>query len=354
MVRIAKVPPPASASDVPGPIPLTHHAILELVAPFSRRGHHLDLPASDRAARRLHFKPRLHPDRPQPGETLTETLVFEHPAEEHFRLQRLVSDGDGLVSTLEIEGTDPGLLLQQIETVEVERQLIVVDGVHCARSYRLQPVAADEHRPAHWRPQLEKAEARVGAAQLTLNAKTGRKMPAEFELRATDDQRLRVPADLFAVLGWEWRPMRQLGRFWRGSVRIAAAEPERTADVESKLSQGVSHLAATLRSDPADFHARWQSARWRVTFQRAIPMLIGVALLGITPLVQLLSLETTSLARMFIFHAPSLLLVGILMLRELPVIEIPPMPRQLIGRDWIVDDHKGRIATTPVTRAEAG
>lgn len=354
MVRIARLPEPVAAPVPPGPIPLTHHAILGLVAPFSRRGYHLDLPASDRAARRLRFKPTVHADRPLAGDTLTETLSLEHPAEEHFRLQRLVADAEGLVSTLEIEGTDPGLLLEQIESIEVGRQLVAVDGVHVARSYRLQPVAADEQEPARWRLQLEKAEARVAGAQLSLNAKTGRKMPADFELRAADDRRLRVPADLFAVLGWEWRPMRQLGRFWRGSVRIAAAEPERTADVEFKLAQAVSHLAATLYTDPGDFHARWQSARWRVTFQRAIPMLIGVGLLGITPLIQLLSLETASLARMFIFHAPPMLLIGIFMMRELPVIEIPPMPRRLIGRDWIVDDNKGRIGNASVQGAEAG
>jgi hypothetical protein len=83
-------------------------------------------------------------------------------------------------------------------------------------------------------------------------------------------------------------------------------------------------------------------------------MLIGVALLGSAPLIQLLSLEDSSLARMFIFHAPPLLLIGIFMMRELPVIEVPPLPRPLIGRDWITADSKGRFAAQQVQGAEAG
>jgi hypothetical protein len=61
-----------------------------------------------------------------------------------------------------------------------------------------------------------------------------------------------------------------------------------------------------------------------------------------------------SLVRMFIFHAPPLLMVGIFAMRELPVIEIPPIPRPLIGRAWIVDESKGRLDKPPVQGAEAG
>jgi len=343
MVRIAVTPPAAVGAESTGPIPLSHHQILERVAPFSRRGRQVDLAASDRARRQLQFKPIRHPDLPLAGEALTESLTLEQPEDDLFRLCRMLTDDAGLSSTLEIEGTDAGLLLEQVEAIAVERQIIAVAGVHIARSYRLQPVAASEHRPAHWRLQLTTAEARVAGAVLTLNAKTGRKMPADIELDAEAEQRLQVPADLFAVLGWDWRPLRPLGKFWRGSVRIAADEPQRTADAESKLSQAVSHLAKTLRSDPADFHARWQSARWRATFQRAIPLLIGLGLFGAAPLVQLFTLEQASVARMLIFHAPPILLIGIFMMRELPVIEIPPLPRQLVGRDWMIDDGKGRL-----------
>ena len=218
-------------------MPLTHHAILGLVAPFTERGRQLDLAASDRAQRQLRFKPSVHPDLPSAGESLTETLTLDNPEPEHFRLRRVVSDEAGLSSTLEIEGPNPGELLEQIEAIEVGRQLVAVEGLHIARSYRLQPIAASERQSAHWRLQLEQAEAQVEGVCLSLNAKTGPKMPAEIELRANHDQRLRVPADLFAVLGWEWRPMRRFVRFWRGSVRIAATEPERTRAIEAKLAE---------------------------------------------------------------------------------------------------------------------
>jgi hypothetical protein len=358
MVRVASSPSPSTSpqADSSGLVPLTHHAILDLVAPFSQRGHQVDLGASDRAQRQLRFKPIQHADRPTAGESITECLTLDNPEPEHFRLRRVITDGAGLNATLEIEGSDPGVLLEQLEAIEVGRQMVAVEGLHIARDYRLQPIPASEQRAAHWRLQLERAEARVEGVRLTLNAKTGRKMPADLELRAEDDQRLRVPADLFAVLDWEWRPMRSLGRFWRGSVRIAADEPARTQEIEAKLAQAVPHLAKTLRSDPGDFHARWQGARWRVTFQRAIPMLIGLGLLGATPLIQRLSIESTSLVWMFIFHAPVLLAIGILAMRELPVIEIPPLPRPLIGHAWIVDDGNGRMesrAAAPDCRPES-
>lgn len=348
MVRVASIPPtPPQSEPEPGPsglVPLTHHAILGLVAPFTQRGRQLDLAASDRAQRQLRFKPIVHPDLPSAGESVTETLTLDNPEPEHFRLRRLVRDEAGLSSTLEIEGPDPGVLLARVEAIAVARQLVAVEGLHVARGYRLQPFAASERQSAHWRLQLEQAEAQVEGLCLRLNAKTGPKMPADIELRAHRDQRPRVPADLFAVLGWEWRPMRPLGRLWRGSVRLAASEePERTREIEAKLARAVTHLAQTLRADPGAFHARWQGARWRVTFQRAIPLLIGLGLLGATPLIQLLSLESTSLVWMFIFHAPVLLAVGILAMRELPVIEIPPLPRPLIGQAWIIDDGNGRL-----------
>jgi hypothetical protein len=353
MVRVIYNPPPTTSTS-PAPIPLTHHAILSLVAPFTRRGRHVDLAASDRAQRRLRFKPVQHAGLPAPGEQLTELLILEHPETDRFRLMRVVRNDAGLESTLEIDGDAIEPLLKQVEAVPVERQILSVEGTHIARDYRLMPVAADEHRAAHWRSQLQQARASLPGISLTLNAKTGRKMPADFELRAEQDRRLRVPPDLLAVLGWEWRPMRQYGKAWRGSVRIAASEPERTSDIEAQLTRAVKHLVGTLHTDPAEFHERWRGARWRVTFQRAIPLLIGLGMLAAAPLIPLLSLESASPVRMLIFHGPPLLLIGIFMMRELPVIEIPPLPRRLIGRDWIVDDAKGRYASQPVQGAEAG
>ena len=40
--------------------PLTHHEILRLIEPFTRRGRHVDLSATDRIERRIVFKPVVH------------------------------------------------------------------------------------------------------------------------------------------------------------------------------------------------------------------------------------------------------------------------------------------------------
>ena len=62
--------------------PLTHHDILGLIEPFSRRERHVDLAASDRAERLLRFKPI---DRDGGAR---ETLQLDVFATQGFRLTR--------------------------------------------------------------------------------------------------------------------------------------------------------------------------------------------------------------------------------------------------------------------------
>jgi len=356
MVRVVYTPPNPSPTspEGPGPIPLTHHEILGLVGPFTRRDRHVDLAVSDRRHRSLTFKPIFHADLPDAGATLKEVLLLENPEPERFRLVRTLTDPAGLAATLEVEGSDPAVLLEQVEGVEPQRQFPVRAGVPIARSYRIEARTAgeDDSTVPHWQVILRKAEAEIEGVRLTVNAKTGRGMPADLELRAAHERELNVPQDLLAVLGWDWRPMREIGKGWRGSVRLPKHEPARTAAAETKINRTVEHLARTFRRAPADFHTRWQSARWRVTFRRAIPLLTGLAILAATPLIKVFSLENESLVRMLIFHAPPLMLVGMFMLKEMPVIEVPPLPRPLIKRTWIKGDDS---AATParVQSAEA-
>ena len=61
--------------------PLTHHEILELCAPLSRTKQRMDLPASDRGARRVVFQPV---DRAG----LRETLTLHNPYAGVFTLTR--------------------------------------------------------------------------------------------------------------------------------------------------------------------------------------------------------------------------------------------------------------------------
>jgi hypothetical protein len=355
MVRVVYNPPAPSAPTAPGPIPLSHHEILGLVGPFSRRGRHVDLPASDRAQRSLTFKPLTHAGLPAEGGSLTEVLVLENPEAGHFRLLRTLTDPDGRQATLEIQGSDAGLLLEQVEAVEPARQFPVRGGVPIARSYRIEPRAAgeDDDPAPRWRVVLLRAEAEIDGVLVSVNAKTGRGMPAELELRATHERDLNAPQDLLAVLGWDWRPLRQIGKAWRGSIRLPKHEPARTAEAETKINRTVEHLARTFSRPPADFHARWQSARWQVTLRRAMPLLTGLAILAATPLIKVFSLENESLVRMLIFHAPPMMLVGMFMLKEMPVIEVPPLPRPLIKRSWINGKDAPAVPAAEVQSAEA-
>ena len=68
--------------------PLTHHEILTLVEPFTRRGRHVDLAASDRLERRLVFKTIEHAAPGAADAMVRETLVLEQPKAERFRLTR--------------------------------------------------------------------------------------------------------------------------------------------------------------------------------------------------------------------------------------------------------------------------
>jgi hypothetical protein len=359
MVRVVYTPsndsPDPSTPQQPGLIPLSHHEILGLVGPFTRSGRHVDLPGSDRRNRSITFKPVVHADLPADGETLTEVLVLENPEPERFRLVRTLTEPAGHKATLEIEGTDPGILLEQVTAVEPARQFPVRGGVPIARSYRIEPRGAGEDgNPApRWQVVLLRAEAEINGVLVSINAKTGRGMPAELDLSATHERDLNIPQDLLAVLGSDWRPLRGLGKRWRGSFRLPKNEPARTAEAERKTGRTVEHLARTFSRPPADFHGRWHGARWRVTLRRAVPLLTGLGILAATPLIKLFSLDDESLVRMLIFHAPPLMLVGMFMLKEMPVIEVPPLPRPLIKRSWIDGQDMMPAPAGEVQSAEA-
>lgn len=380
-------------------LPLTHHEILALVAPFTRRGLHLDMAASQREARILRFKPLPHPPSATQALALESRLTLEVATNDCHRLVRQVWDTTGLCATATLEGSDLEIMLDQLDALPVGRQIDVVEGVTVARSYRIDsPPAAglsgrargltggllhagarlvrglgagqDERAPgpaedkaeaeartpppdqsAHPQPMLQGAMARV--AGVTLELRTDRFDGPVVPLRLAADAglRLRIPEDLLAVIGWSWRPLRLLVSDWRGSIRVAADEPARTADIEAKLARTIRHLARTLATPPAEFHRRHRRARWRASLQRGIPLLIGLLILAAAPATQWLPLADDSVLRMLIFHAPPLLLMGFFMLREIPRIELPPIPRALTFPAWIQPDTP---APTTRTRTHLG
>jgi hypothetical protein len=385
------LPDPILRGDRQPAKPLTHHEILTLMAPFTRRGLHADMNASRREDRLLSFKSSEHAASDELPICLQAWLTLDASSAQRYRLVRQVTDETGLVSTATVEGAALDALLGQMDALPVQRQFRVYDGIPVARSYVIdvpadaglskkaavsaggavgavvgrvrslrrhsdaeappaapgpdeavsEPIAqsgdADAgDAPGVPRPILVEASARIAGAMLTLKADRLGGPAVEVKLTADPGFKLKIPEDLVAVLGWPWRPLREFVSYWRGGIRVSGSEPTRTADIELKLARTVKHLARTLAQSPERFHDRFRRARWRVSFQRGIPLMVGLLILAITPAVQFLRMEDDSILRMLIFHAPPMMLVGFFMMREMPRIEIPPLPRRLINRSWIV------------------
>ncbi|NEX20826.1 hypothetical protein G3480_10965 [Thiorhodococcus mannitoliphagus] len=316
--------------------PLSHHEILSLMAPFTKAGRHADLAASQRAERRLAFKAIQHGPTDKLPLSLTETLQLEVPESGPLTLVRSVQDDSGLVSTLTAKGEDAALLLERVDAVPVRRQFGLHAGVPVARSYLIEESSdAQEGVPPPARLLITAAKARVHG--INLDFKADRFVSHAVDLRLTADAgtKLLIPEDLTAVIGWRWRPLREFISLWRGSIRVQSKEPRRTPDIEHKIGRTITHLVRTLEQPPADFHPRYQKARWRVSFQRGIPLGIGLLLVALTPAIRYIDMADDSILRMLIFHAPPLMLAAMFMTRELPRIEIPPIPRPLKNKRWL-------------------
>jgi len=121
------------------PYPLTHHEILGLIEPFTRRGRHVDLAASNRVDRRLVFKPFVHAGDTPACAGACEILTLESARPEVYRLVRTLTLPGGAAATLVTDGPSPGELLARVEAVAPRDQFQLVANVSIARSYRLEP-----------------------------------------------------------------------------------------------------------------------------------------------------------------------------------------------------------------------
>jgi len=340
--------------------PLTHHEILTIVAPFTRSGRQLDMSASDRAARCLRFKERRRPGTegadavPGRAAEFIEALRLENPDPQHYRLTRTLTDPCGLAAQLEAEGDDPAGLLAAIDAVPAERAFVTGPGFSIAQSHRLTPETLLI---------LTGAEARfvglsLGDLRLVLAQPTRLGVRVGFELRgasggaaaggtaaggAAAGGTLAIPDDLLAVLGRDWSPLRLDADAWRGSLRLRGKEPGRSRRAEAALTAGARHLAMTFAEPPARFHERRVAARWAVMLRRALPLLACFGLIGAAAAVPRLHLAENSGLRMLIFNAPPILMMLFFCLRELPRIELPPLPRRSRSAQWRLA-AAGRVA----------
>ena len=332
MVTLVRKPADEPASPA---APLTHHDILALIGPFTRGGRQLDLPASDRLARRLFFKPVQHSSAGD-GMALTDTLQLENPEAGHYRLTRLTAHRDGPTARLQAEGPDPGELLAAIDGVAPQRHFQTVAGGAIARSYRVKPGTPQPPLVlTHGVVQLDGLLLKMRVPEVTgLSAEIEVVTAAEDTAMAAGMAPMALPEDLLAVLGWDWTRLERARGTWTSRLNLRKSEPERSQDAERKLDRMAQHLAQTLAEPPSRFHERRSAARWGVALRRAIPLLTCVGLIAGAVAVPSLGLGPDSIFRMLIFHAPPLLLMAGICMREMPRIEIPPLPRASRASSW--------------------
>lgn len=304
-------------------VPLTHHEILELVAPFSRSGRRVDLAASDRIARRLRFKPLQHAPEAPLDQTLHEELELESFAADDHRVTRRLRGDDGLEAVLVADGPDVGELAQRIAAVPLARHFLAGEGWRAVLSHRAR-LSGDGVATVI----LTEARARVAGLDLKLKVSGVAGINADLELMPRAGQTISLPDDLLAVLGWPWTCIARLREGWGGALRLKGDGAERTRDAEHKLVQTLDHLARTLAGTPREFHERMARERWRVTLRRAVPMLVSVALIAGAAMVPLVELSQNSVWRMLVFHSPAFLLMLFFCLGEMPRLEFPPLPRR--------------------------
>ncbi len=301
--------------------PLTHHQIIGLIPPFTRRGRHVDLGASNRQERRIAFEAIDHDGPP----SLRETLELENPYDDHFVLtRRLQLDGGELQASLVAEGRDAGELLQRIEAVAPQRQFNLDAGSRTGLSFRLDGA----------RLILNEATSQFGGYTLHTRVPRTKGMAAEFELAAPAAAAVTLPEDLLAMIGWDWSPLRARKDTWTGKVRLRGKEPRRSTSAEAKLARTVQHLVATLSQPPAAFHQRHAKARWGAALRRGIPLLTALGMIAGASMLPRAALDDFSPLRMMLFNIPTLLLALAFSMQELPRFEIPPWPRRLDASAW--------------------
>lgn len=302
--------------------PLSHHAILALMAPFSAAGWALDLPASDRATRRLVFKPVAH----EAGAThpaLVETRELRDTERGWQLTRRLQADTpDALAAEVLADDGEPGELLAAAQAL-VPATLFTPEGA--ALALRCRP-----GQP----PQLRAAQARVAGLQFGYTVSRVKGYPAEMRLTRAEADPRRLPDDLFEVLGRGWARLVPVRIGWECSVMLKGSGTERDADAHRRLAETLRHLAQVLAEPPARFHQRFAARRWRIGLLRGAPLALGVAIVVVAFAVRGTGGRAEALLGAVANLVPPLLMALFFMRREMPRIELPRVPRRLPPTSW--------------------
>ena len=314
--------------------PLTHHDILGLVEPFTRRGRHVDLAASNRIERRLVFKAILPQSDAPALAGVHENLQLELLATGTSRLTREFRRPDGLTARLLAMGPAPGDLLAAVEAIPAERFFSSGPTFTIARSYSLESARTAAADRDAWVLGLTHAAIELEDLRFTLALSPVKGVSADVALAPTRAGALELPEDLLAVLGWDWARLIKTKEGWKSKLRLRGALGKRTRTAERVLEAAARHLTRTLREPPSRFHDRLVAARWGVVFRRAIPLLTFVALLiAVASLARRGTGRVSELWILF-FHVPTVLIALSFCLQELPQYEIPPLPRRSLAATW--------------------
>lgn len=323
---------------------LTHHEILTLVEPFTRRGRHVDLAASDRAGRKLAFKAAEIPAVADGVGTLHEVLTMDCRYTNRFVLQRTLRHASGAEATLEAVGKEPGALLAAIEAIAPAQHFRAGSGYLIARSYGFWTREDEAIDPVPSTLFLERAVAHVDGMTLTLTQSMPRfrSVAADLVLKPTAGARFNLPEDLLAVIGWDWARLVVRDDGWTSKLRLRGNALRRSRTAEREIERAASYLVAKFAEPPALFHDRHVLARWGVVFRRGIPTITAVTMIG-AALALTASSEHQESAGIFmaLHYVPIAILALAFSLQELPQFEIPPLPRRSKLPAWREDGVEG-------------
>jgi len=320
------------------PSPLSHHDILGIVEPFTRRSRQVDLTASDRLNRRLLFKPVEHAGNAAGLPALRETLQLDSYRSGNFDLTRTLTAADGQVATLQTSGRQPAALLARVEAVEPEQQFVFAAGCLIARSYT---VPSDVTVSADGRTLvplvLSRAVVHLNDLTLTLSVPAVRGVSADITLTpkpASDGSALALPDDLLAVIGWDWTRLVRKKDLWESKLRLRGGPARRTRHAEIAAARVAQHLSQTLAEPPGQFHERQLRARWWAALRRAIPILTPVSIVITVLLFPRIDFGEKPGLWVMLYHLPTALVALSFCLQELPEFVIPPLPRRSRALTW--------------------
>jgi hypothetical protein len=316
--------------------PLTHHEILSLVEPFTRRGRQVDLAASDRAARMLLFKPvDLTAEAPEAA-SLRETLKLECHDSRRFTLTRVLTHPSGLQATLQVTRAQPVALLAQLDFVAPQHQFQAGPGFVIARSYQVEsPVGPDASVHAAAAPLiLSRGVVQVDGLTLVLKLLAVRGVAADITLTPALGATLDLPEDLLAVMGWNWVRLVRGRTDWTSKLRLRGSLVRRSRGAEVALSKVATHLVQVFAEAPSRFHERFLPARWGVVLRRAIPSLTVVLLIVSALMLPRMTDNRGAGLWMALQYVPIALLALSFRLQELSQFEIPRPPRRLTASHW--------------------